>query len=198
MRGLPGPRLDKPVRRLALRWTVAAFVTIAAFAAATWICGALVLPALKMHDAAVRWGVAGGLGVAVAALAALWGHSYATTEPQPGGAPPAHPAPTTSSSGGATRNTIRGGTFQKPVIQGRDVTAINTTGPQPASPPPQPHQAAPSTPTASGSGDTHSTINGGLFHGPVIQGRDFGTVNLNNPTPHTDPPVPTDDQPGKE
>jgi hypothetical protein len=35
---------------------VAVLVTIAAFGAATWICGAFVLP---MRDAGVRWGTSG-------------------------------------------------------------------------------------------------------------------------------------------
>jgi hypothetical protein len=63
-----------------VRWWVAALVTVTTFSLSTWICGALVLPAV-MKDPAVRWGVAAGLGVAMAALAALWGHSYATTHP---------------------------------------------------------------------------------------------------------------------
>jgi hypothetical protein len=112
--------------RPALRWVVAAAVTIAAFTAATCICGALVL---TMHDLAARWGIAGALGVAVAALAALWGHSYATTEPshdlRPEATRPSLPAQAPASGEGETRNTIRGGTFQGPVIQGRDVGPLN-------------------------------------------------------------------------
>jgi hypothetical protein len=64
-----------------VRWWVAALVTVAAFSLSTWICGALVLPPM-MKNPAVRWGVAAGLGVAMAALAALWGHSYATAHPR--------------------------------------------------------------------------------------------------------------------
>lgn len=59
------------------RWLVAVMVTVAAFAMTTWICGALILPVV-MRDPGVRWGVAGACGVAVAALAALWGHSFAS------------------------------------------------------------------------------------------------------------------------
>lgn len=59
------------------RWTVAAAVTLTSFAAVTWICGALLLaPWLK--DPASRWGLAGAAGVALAALAALWGKGFAT------------------------------------------------------------------------------------------------------------------------
>ena len=60
-----------------LRWAVAALVTLAAVAVPTWLCGAVVLPPL-LKDGAIRWGLAGVVGLALAALAALWGHSYAT------------------------------------------------------------------------------------------------------------------------
>ena len=99
-----------------VRWLVAVLVTVAAFAVAAWVCGALILAAL-MKDAGIRWGVAGSLGVAVAALAALWGHSLAT-----GGqstetvlAPAAASAPTTTTTGsGDTRNEISSGTSTGP------------------------------------------------------------------------------------
>ena len=51
-----------------IRWLIAGLVTVAAFAVATLICGIVVLPTI-MKDGGARWGVAGGLGVAVAALA---------------------------------------------------------------------------------------------------------------------------------
>jgi hypothetical protein len=111
--------------RPTLRWAVAVLVTIAAFAAATWVCGAFVLP---MHDGGVRWGIAGGLGVAVAALAALWGHSYATAEHEHEhpDAQTAHAAPARA---GRTGNKISGGTFHGPVIQGRDIGTLNLADP---------------------------------------------------------------------
>jgi len=58
------------------RWLVAVVVTIAAFGVSLWLCGALLLP-LILKSEADRWVVAAGLGVAVAALAALWGASWA-------------------------------------------------------------------------------------------------------------------------
>jgi len=58
------------------RWLVAVVVTVAAFGVALWVCGALLLP-LWLKSGADRWAVAAGLGVAVAALAALWGASWA-------------------------------------------------------------------------------------------------------------------------
>jgi hypothetical protein len=61
------------------RWWVAGLVTMLTFTVCAWICGALILPTV-INDPNVRWGLAGGLGVAVAALAALWGHSFATAQ----------------------------------------------------------------------------------------------------------------------
>jgi hypothetical protein len=107
----------------ALRWAVAVLVTIAAFAVATWVCGAFVLP---MRDGAVRWGIASGLGVAVAALAALWGHSYATAEFEQPAAEATQAAP---ASVGSTSNEISGGTFHGTVIQSRDIGILNLTDP---------------------------------------------------------------------
>jgi hypothetical protein len=106
-----------------LRWAVAVLVTITAFAAATWVCGAFVRP---MRDGGARWGIAGGLGVAVAALAALWGHSYATAGHEQPATGEAHAAP---ASMRGTSNKIRGGTFHGPVIQGHDIGTLNLTSP---------------------------------------------------------------------
>jgi hypothetical protein len=65
--------------RRTVRWWVAGLVTIVVFLTATWVSGVFLLP-LVMKSAADRWVVAAGLGVAVAALAALWGHSWAGAE----------------------------------------------------------------------------------------------------------------------
>jgi hypothetical protein len=126
--------------RPTLRWAAAVLVTIAAFAAATWICGAFVLP---MRDGVVRWGIAGALGVAVAALAALWGHSYATAEHQEPAVEEAHAAP---ADAGRTSNKISGGTFHGLVIQGRDIGTIDLTGPATGRPAQTPPSATDSTP----------------------------------------------------
>jgi hypothetical protein len=117
-----------------VRWMIAALVTIAAFAVIAWICGAVVLVPF-LRDPGVRWGVAGALGVAVAALAALWGHSFATAE---GASEPvsgndgreAVPGP----GSGDTDNTISGGVFHGPVIQGRDISISGLASGQPVSP----------------------------------------------------------------
>lgn len=58
------------------RWLVAVVVTVAAFGVSLWVCGALLLP-LWLKSGADRWVVAAGLGVAVAALAALGCASWA-------------------------------------------------------------------------------------------------------------------------
>ena len=58
------------------RWLVAVVVTVAAFGVSLWVCGVLLLP-LWLKSGADRWVVAAGLGVAVAALAALGCASWA-------------------------------------------------------------------------------------------------------------------------
>lgn len=63
--------------RSASRWLVVCGATVAAFSAASWLSGALILP-LWIKSDGDRWVVAAGLGVAVAALAGLWGASFAT------------------------------------------------------------------------------------------------------------------------
>ena len=60
----------------AARWLVGVVVTVAAFGVSLRICGALLLPSVLKSGADQRSGAA-GLGVAVAALAALWVASWA-------------------------------------------------------------------------------------------------------------------------
>ncbi|MFI9771844.1 hypothetical protein ACIHJG_34010 [Streptomyces sp. NPDC052415] len=60
-----------------IRWAAAVLVTVAAFTVSTWLCGAVVLPSM-LKDPAIRWGLASALGGAMAALAASWGHGFAT------------------------------------------------------------------------------------------------------------------------
>lgn len=63
----------------AFRWCIAGLVTTAAFAVTTWLAGSFVL-ATVLKSRPDRWVVAVGAGAAVAALAGLWGHSWATQE----------------------------------------------------------------------------------------------------------------------
>ena len=89
----------------AARWLVAVGVMVAAFGVSLWVCGALLLP-LWLKSGADRWVVAAGLGVAVAALAALWGASWAGEQPE------------ASSSGSRKRSISADG----------DITGIASTG----------------------------------------------------------------------
>ena len=73
----------------AARWLVACVVTVAVFGLSLWVSGALLLP-LVLKSGADRWVVAAALGVAMAALAALWGAWFAgrpseVSSPGPGG-----------------------------------------------------------------------------------------------------------------
>ena len=102
-----------------VKWLVAGLVTAVAFGVTTAVLGALVLPVV-MASAADRWVVAGSAGVAVAAVAGLWGQSWATRDsadesaegaggPGPGAGP--------SAAGG-----------ERSVSAGRDITGIASTG----------------------------------------------------------------------
>jgi hypothetical protein len=65
----------------AARWLVATGVTLGTFAVFLWLSGAFVLP-LWIKSGADRWVIATGVGLAMAALAALWGVSFARREQQ--------------------------------------------------------------------------------------------------------------------
>jgi hypothetical protein len=62
--------------RSGVRWLMAGLVTAATFSATLWVSEALVLP-LWIKSDADRWVVAGALGAALSALAAVWGASFA-------------------------------------------------------------------------------------------------------------------------
>jgi hypothetical protein len=100
------------------RWWLAGLVTVGAFSAATWICGALILPALT-DNLDIRWSIAGGAGVATAALAALWGHVFAI-QPQEGPMNDKHAAPAAESGEHCEMRNEVGGDVHGPVFQGRD------------------------------------------------------------------------------
>jgi hypothetical protein len=59
-----------------VRWLVAAGVTVIVCGGSMWVCGSLVLPPV-MKSGADRWVVAAGAGVALAAVAGLWGAWWA-------------------------------------------------------------------------------------------------------------------------
>lgn len=121
--------------RKVARWSAATLVTMAAFAVGTWLCGAVILDHL-LKDPAVRWGIASGLGVAVAALAALWGHSFAEgreAEETVSGSSSKVPAGVITGRG-STLNKISGGIFHGPVTQGRDTFLTGPDASAPAKP----------------------------------------------------------------
>jgi hypothetical protein len=118
----------------AVRWGVAGLVTVVAFCGPAWICGALVLPTL-ITDPVIRWGIAGALGVALAALAALWGKTFAT-EGRP------------AAGSGDVHNEISGGTFHAPVSLARDITGPVYLGASSPNPDPPGTGAAAASPPA--------------------------------------------------
>jgi hypothetical protein len=104
------------------RWSVAWSVTVLAFAAGTWACGVVVMP-LMTRDPVIRWAVAPALGVAVAALAALWGQSFAAGEnPENGPGPTLDTASQVPTSGPGTAGETFGGAPPVPAIE-QNITA---------------------------------------------------------------------------
>src|SRR5215469_5221183 len=106
------------------RWFVATLVTVAAFSMATWACGILILLTLT-RDPGVRWSISGGVGVAVSALAALWGHGFASQVREAASLGEDHPKD--------VNNEISGGVQDGHVLQARDVhgpVSFGTPGPQ--------------------------------------------------------------------
>jgi hypothetical protein len=126
------------------RWTVGAFVVMAAFALVTWLCGALIL-VHAIRDPGIRWGVAAVAGGALAGFLALWGQSFATKElhADPTGHDDLGKAgrdKTAGSAAGAAAGTgdvspvFNGGNFYDQVIVARDISdraAVRPTPPRP-------------------------------------------------------------------
>lgn len=65
----------------AARWLVAAGTTLAVFAVFLWVSGVFILP-FWIKSGSDRWVIATGAGLAIGALAALWGVSFARREQQ--------------------------------------------------------------------------------------------------------------------
>jgi len=113
--------------RAIARWGVAFLAVIAAFAVPAWLCDALILPHV-IKDPGVRWGVATAPGLAVATFVGLWAYDYVkrATDGEPaehgGSAEDGTPHPA-STGRGNTKNSIKGGLFTGPVLQGRDITS---------------------------------------------------------------------------
>jgi hypothetical protein len=140
---------------------VAGLATASAFAVPVWLCGAVVLPSL-LKDPAIRWALASALGAALAPLAALWGHGFATQgQGTPGQAPPGPSVHAT-----ADRTVAIGGNNSGSLSTGDAPVPAQPVvgGPAPAQPP------APPTPdTVSASGERAIAI-GGNNSGPLSTG----------------------------
>ena len=111
------------------RWAVAFIAVIAAFAIPAWLCGALALRDV-FKDSGVRWGVATGAGLAVAAFVALWAYGLVASGSED------EPSEHGDSARAATvKNSIKtkGSLFLGPVLQGEEITYN-------ADPPKQPGQ----------------------------------------------------------
>lgn len=65
----------------AARWLVAAGTTLAVFAVFLWVSGVFILP-FWIKSGSDRWVIATGVGLAIGALAALWGVGFARREQQ--------------------------------------------------------------------------------------------------------------------
>lgn len=61
------------------RWLVAFGATVACFAVSLWVSETLILP-LWVKNESDRWVIASSIGVALAALAGLWGADFAQAE----------------------------------------------------------------------------------------------------------------------
>ena len=110
-------------------------MTIVVFGVSTWVCGALLLPHV-VSSPGIRWAVAPGCGVAIAALAALWGHSFATRQ-----------GSAASAAGGTV---IASG--DRSIAVGGDVSGIASTGDRSAGlQAPVAGDTAPEDPAGSGS-----------------------------------------------
>lgn len=109
------------------RWLVAGVSTVVVFAVSTWLCGALVLP-LATEDPGIRWGIASALGATLAALAAAWGHSFATRTQAPAGGSAQATAPRSAAVAGSSSGVISTGDGPLPTPPGPATT--------PATPPP--------------------------------------------------------------
>jgi len=62
-----------------VRWLIALSVTVAAVTIGIWVSGAYLLP-MWVKSGSDRWVIASGIGVALAAFAALWGVDFARNE----------------------------------------------------------------------------------------------------------------------
>ncbi|MEW2287512.1 hypothetical protein [Streptomyces sp. NPDC047841] len=150
------------------RWVTAAGVTVAAFAVPALVCGRWALVPV-VADTATRWAVACALGTAVAALAVLWGQSFAAA------AAPTPPTATVAASG--NRAVAVNGPVNGTITTGDRGTPAPAPGPRSASRQgPAPTPTTPESVVASGE---RSVALGGGFTGDIVTGDD----RTSGPTP---------------
>ncbi|GEB60107.1 hypothetical protein GCM10017674_75900 [Streptomyces gardneri] len=143
--------------------------TVSSFAAVTSLCGALVLPPM-MEDAAIRWGLASAMGAALAALAAAWGHGFATRTPQTPGEAPLGRSAHAAGAGSVAVAGDNSGSIATGDITPRAVPA-QPPAQWPATPPPPAPPSSNSTVTASGE---RSIAVGGNSSGTLSTGDQSG------------------------
>jgi hypothetical protein len=119
--------------RLVVRWGVAAGVSVAGFALAWWVCQGLI-----GADETISLAIAGAILVIVLAVGAWWAPRTTDDGGADGRGPEQHPL--TREKTGDVTNTVNGGTFSGPVLQGRDFTGLTfgTSPPPPVSRPDDP------------------------------------------------------------
>jgi hypothetical protein len=116
--------------RLVIRWSMTVAIGAAGFALAWWVCQELI-----RLDEGISLGIASAVLAVLLAVGAWW----APRGVDSGGADGAmrEQAGAVREKTGDVENTISGGTFSGPVLQGRDFTSL-TFGASPAAPASQP------------------------------------------------------------
>ena len=118
--------------RLVARWGGALAVSAVGFALTWWVCQELI-----GADEGISLGIAGAVLAIVLAVVAWWAPRSADSGREDGAEREQGPAAREKT--GNVTNTVSGGTFSGPVIQGRDFTGL-TFGAAPASRPQDPDQ----------------------------------------------------------
>ncbi|MFB6578105.1 hypothetical protein ACFCYC_11820 [Streptomyces sp. NPDC056402] len=152
------------------RWFTAAGVTVLAFATPSVVCGLWVLPSV-IQDPGTRWAVASALGAAVAALAVLWGQSFAASPTTTAAPPP----PATVIASGNRAVAVEGDMEGNITTGNRGGPAMPPTGGQPPAAPGSPEPVPPGS--VVGSGDRAAALRGKI-KGDVTTGDQPG-----GPTP---------------
>jgi len=116
--------------RLVARWGMAVGIGAAGFVLAWWVCQELI-----RLDEGISLGIAGAVLAVVLAVGSWWAPRGADGRGTDGTM--REQAPPVQAKAAEVENTISGGTFSGPVLQGRDFTGL-TFGASPAPPASQP------------------------------------------------------------